>query len=70
MILQIKVIPSSGKQEIIRISEREYRIYLKNPARDGKANVELLKLLRKYLKKPVRIRTGLTSRNKIIEVLE
>ncbi len=70
MIIKVKVKPNSKEQKLIRISDTEYKIYLKAPARDNKANVELLKLLKKSLKKPVAIKSGLSSRNKIIEVLE
>lgn len=70
MLFRVRVIPASGRQEIIKISEKEYRVYLKGCARDNRANVELVKLLKKYLKKEVRIKSGLSSRNKILEVLE
>jgi len=68
MILQIKVYPSSGKEEILKISDSEYKVHLKKPAEDNKANFELLKLLKRHFKKEVKIVKGLTSRNKIIEI--
>ena len=68
MILKIKVKPHSGKQEVIKISDEEYVVSLKKPAEDNKANIELIKLMRKYLKKDINIIKGLKSRNKIIEV--
>jgi uncharacterized protein (TIGR00251 family) len=70
MKLKIKVKPRSGKQEIKKISEKEYLVCLKKPAEDNKANVELCKLLQRYFKKPVKIKSGFTNKNKIVEVLE
>ena len=69
MKIKIKVKPNSGKQEIVRTDEG-YLVKLKSVSEDNKANVELMKLLKKYFKKEVRIKTGFTSRNKIIEVDE
>ena len=71
MILKIKVKPGSGKQEITKISNEGYTISLKQKAEDNKANIELIKLLKKYLKvnsNNLNIIKGLRSRNKIIEV--
>lgn len=69
MILKIKVKPNSGKQEVKKISENEYIVCLKKPAEDNKANVELCKLLQRYFKREVRIKSGFTSKNKILEVI-
>jgi uncharacterized protein (TIGR00251 family) len=68
MIIQIKVHPSSGKEEITKISENSYKVYLKKPAEDNKANIELLKVLKDYFKKNAKIIKGLKSRNKIVKV--
>lgn len=68
MIIKIKVYPKSGREEIIKISENSYKVYLKKPADDNKANIELIKLLRKHFKKNINIIKGLKSRDKIIEV--
>lgn len=71
MILKIKVKPNSGKQELIKISENEYKISLKERAENNKANLELIKLLKKYFKvgaEDIKIIKGMKSKNKIIEV--
>ena len=70
MKLIIKVKPSSRKQEIIKISDNEYKVYLKSPADKNKANTELLKLLKKHFKKQARIIKGMKSKNKIVELKE
>ena len=68
MMIQVKVYPSSGKEEILKLGDNEYKVYLKKPAEDNKANIELLKLLKRHFKADVRIVKGLTSRNKIISL--
>ena len=69
MIIKVKAKPNSGKQEVVEDKKSEsYIVYLKSQPEDGKANIELLKLLKKHFHKPVRIKSGLTSRNKIVEI--
>jgi len=67
MKIKIKVRPNSGKQEIIKTGEK-YAVSLKEKAEHNKANLELLKLLKRYFKKEVRIISGLKNRNKIVEI--
>ncbi len=57
-----------GRQEVERIGDGEYKVYLKESAEDSKANLELLKLLKEYFGKNVRIIKGVRSRGKIVEV--
>jgi len=68
-MINIKVKPNSGKQEVEKISDNNYLVYLKKPAQDNKANLELLKLLKKEFKKPVKIVKGLKSRDKVVEII-
>lgn len=68
MNIHIKVKPNSDKQEIKKISENEYVVHLKNHPEDNKANIELMKLLKKHFKKNIKIISGLKSRNKIIQM--
>ena len=68
MKIKIKVKPNSGKQEIIK-KDDFYLAYLKSSPENNKANLELLKLLKRYFKKDVKIKSGFTSRNKIIEII-
>ncbi|MDP2672913.1 MAG: DUF167 domain-containing protein [Nanoarchaeota archaeon] len=67
MKIKIKIKPNSGKQEIIK-NEEDYIVCLKSAPENNKANMELVKLLKKYFKKEVKIKSGLTSRNKIVEI--
>jgi len=68
MRINVKVFPKSGRQEVLQVSEGEYRVYLKKVAEDGRANMELEKLLKKYFGVNVKIVKGFTSRNKVAEV--
>ena len=68
MIIQLKVYPHSGREEIVKINDKEYKVYLKKPAEDNKANLELLKMLKRYFEAEARIIKGFSSRNKIIEI--
>jgi len=68
MTIKIKVKPNFGKSEVIKKTEEDYEVKLKSRAENNKANIELIKLLKKYFKTEVRIKSGLKSRNKIIEV--
>ena len=70
MRIKIKVKPNSGRQEIEKISEEEYRVFLKSSPEDNKANNELIKLLKKQFKRDIKIVSGLSSRKKVIELLD
>jgi len=69
MIIKIKVKPNSGRQSI-EINEGMYYVKLKSPSENNKANMELVKFLKKYFKKELRIKSGLASRNKIVEIID
>ena len=69
MNLKVKVHPGSSREEIKRIDEG-YEIWLKERAVDGRANTALIKLLKRYLSaEDVKIKSGLNSRRKIVEVI-
>ncbi|GBE19421.1 MAG TPA: YggU family protein [Candidatus Pacearchaeota archaeon] len=69
MIINVKVRPNSGRQEIKEISNKEFVVNLKKSASEGKANTELIKLLTKHFKKQIKIKSGLTSRKKVVEII-
>lgn len=68
MKFKIKVHPNSRREEIQKLSEDEYKVFLKKSPIDGKANVELENFLKKEFKSKVKIIKGFTSKNKIVEV--
>ena len=79
MLIKVKVSAGSKEEKVERIPdsifseegyEGLYYVKLKTPPEQGKANIELLKVLKKYFRKDVKIKSGFTSHMKIIEVGE
>ena len=77
MLIKVKVKSKAKEQSVERISPRLFRedgfealyfVKLKAPPIGGGANIELLKLLKRYFGREVKIKSGFTSRDKIIEV--
>jgi len=69
MKLSVKLHPNSSQEKIQEIEkEKSYEIWIKEKPIDGKANEELVKLLKKHFKKEVKLISGFNSRRKIIEV--
>jgi uncharacterized protein (TIGR00251 family) len=67
-MIKLRLHPSSSKEEIKKIDEGHYEVWIKEKPIDSKANVQLVKLMKKFLKKNVKIKSGFTSRNKVIEI--
>ena len=71
LILELKVVPLSGKQRCFLDKAGILKCYLKSAPEGGKANNELCKFLSKALKIPqehVTILAGATSRKKVIKL--
>ena len=56
-----------SKEEVKEING-ELNIWLKEKAVDGKANLMLVKILKKYFGCDVKIKSGFTSRIKVVEI--
>ena len=67
--MRVTVIPNASKNEIISNKNNILKIKLKAVPQKGKANEELLKFLKKELGIKARIVKGLTSREKLLEIL-
>ncbi len=67
--VKILVKPNSKKTEVLGWDEerKAFRVAVAAPAEDNKANIALVKFLSKLSKKRVRIVSGLSSREKIVE---
>ena len=65
---KIIVKPNSRKTEITGVEKDAVRLNVAAPADKNKANIEVIRFFSKLLKKKVGIASGLTSREKIIEV--
>ena len=72
MKIQVKVKPNSKTEELGREGD-SFILKVREPAREGRANQAVIKLLAEYFNVPksqVRILSGFRSRNKVIEVIE
>jgi uncharacterized protein len=68
---KIKVKPNSRVPKIIQEEDGSLTIHLKSPPADGKANEELIKVLADKFDVPksyIKIKSGLSSRQKIVEI--
>ncbi|MDV2990860.1 MAG: hypothetical protein N4J56_000514 [Chroococcidiopsis sp. SAG 2025] len=68
---KVKVKPNSKQQAIEEEADGSLTVHLKSSPVDGKANQELLQLLAKKFEIPktrIKIKSGLTSRQKLIEI--
>ena len=70
MKINIRVRTNAGEQGVEKISDENYKVSLKSVPENGKANLELVKVLRKFFGRDIKIISGLSSRRKVVEVLE
>ena len=71
MIILVKLHPASSQEKIEKFDNENYKVWIKSKPIDGKANEELCKILKKHFNaKEAKIRSGLTSRIKRIEVIK
>jgi uncharacterized protein (TIGR00251 family) len=66
----IKVIPRSSREEIVKTDEG-YLVRVKAQPKEGKANEAVIKLVAEHFgvtRSQVRITSGLSGRNKIVEI--
>jgi uncharacterized protein len=71
MLIKVRVKLKSRVSKLDKISTSEFKAFLKEVPEKGKANHELVALFSEYFKIPqlnVRIKSGVKSRNKIIEI--
>jgi hypothetical protein len=69
--MSVKVKPNSKIQKVIEEADGSLTINLKSPPVDGKANEELIKLLAEKFdipKSDIKIKSGLSSRQKLVEI--
>ncbi|EKE20334.1 MAG: hypothetical protein ACD_8C00020G0003 [uncultured bacterium] len=71
MRIYIRVSPRSSKNEVVKVSEGEYKVKLTAPPVDGQANEALIKLLAQHFKvskSEVLIVGGKTAKIKIVDI--
>lgn len=66
--LKIIVKPNSSKTEITGFEKDKIKVNVKAPADKNKANLEIIKFFSKLLKKKIIIKSGLTSKEKTLEI--
>jgi uncharacterized protein (TIGR00251 family) len=69
MEIKVNVKTNKNKQEIEKIDANNYIISLKSSPIENKANKELIKLFSKELKLRVKIKKGLKSKEKLLEII-
>ncbi|MHA1506652.1 MAG: DUF167 domain-containing protein [Candidatus Asgardarchaeia archaeon] len=70
MIIKVFVIPNSKSLKVEK-DEDSYLVWVDAPAKRGKANKKLIEALSEYFKvnrSSIRIKKGLKSREKIVEI--
>jgi uncharacterized protein (TIGR00251 family) len=71
MKVKVRLRPGAKTEKIERVSDAEYRVWVKAPPREGKANAALIEALARYFDRPksaVHLVSGRTSRDKWIEI--
>jgi uncharacterized protein (TIGR00251 family) len=72
MKIQVKVKPNSRTEEVSKEKD-SFVVRVKEPPREGKANLAVIKLLAEHFGVPrsqVRVVSGLRGRNKVIEIVD
>lgn len=72
MRIYIKVSPRSSRNEVVKISEGEYKVKITAPPVDGQANEMLVKVLRDFFdvsKSSIKIVGGRSAKTKIVDIL-
>ena len=73
MKIFVKVKPRAKENKVEKVDEKTFLIWTKEPALKGRANRVVLKLLADYFNIPgsgLRIKSGLKSKQKIIEIID
>ncbi len=68
--VKVKIHPNSSRQQVVRVKENEYEVWIKETPLQGKANQALERLLKKHFNKQCKIVFGFKSRKKVVEIIE
>ena len=71
MKIFVKAKPNAREEEVLRVDENHFVVAVKEPPVGGKANEAIVRALAEYFKIPksqVRITSGHTSRQKVVEI--
>jgi uncharacterized protein len=70
--IAVTVKPNAKTAQIIELANGEYRVAVKEPAQNGRANQAVIELLARHLgvpKSTIKIIRGISSRHKLLEAL-
>ena len=72
MKIDVIVKPNAKESRVICLDagKKAYRVEVKAAPKDNKANLEVIKVLHKHFKKQARIVHGMSSREKVVELLD
>ncbi|MDD5146721.1 MAG: DUF167 domain-containing protein [Candidatus Pacebacteria bacterium] len=71
MKIFVKVKAKSKQEKVEKIDDSHFKVFVKAPAQDGKANQAIIKVLSKYFKVSrgqIEIISGLSSSQKVVEI--
>ncbi len=72
MIIFVKVKAGASINKIISIDANQYEVFITAPAKNGKANIALIKLLAEYFNvapSSISLIKGAKSRQKVLEII-
>lgn len=72
MRISVRVKPNSKNESVEKISDKEFALRVKAPAKEGRANEAAIRLLSEYFKIPknrLNLTRGHNSKNKLIDIL-
>lgn len=72
MCITIYAKPNSRKTKIEKVSDDMYKVWTKEPAKDNKANFDIIKILASYFNVPlsyVKLLKGRKSKHKIFKII-
>jgi uncharacterized protein len=73
MLVRVHVIPNSKEARVTKLSETDFDVKVDEKAEGGRANKRLVVLMSKHFnvqKSRVLIRSGVKSRDKVLEVIQ
>lgn len=71
MIINVRVKSGHSEKKIEPFGNSRYLVYLTEPAENNRANIQLINMLSKHFGIPagrIKIKTGMTDRDKMIEL--
>ncbi len=71
MKIFVQAQPLAKEEKVEKINEAKFKVWVKEPPRQGKANVAIIKVLAKYFKIPaanISLASGFSRKNKIFEI--